>query len=114
MGDRVSEIASIRGFLVPVYSDDEVPGRETRHALTPTDFQKVRDGVACPRCLADFGTYRPVCPVCGHERDIEKDIVRAFDWEQAERERAKAAASPQRTRRIPAHRMVERIMREQG
>lgn len=104
------DVLGIQGFLVPVYSDDEIPGREARHALTPHDLQKVAEGYACPRCLADFGQYRPVCPVCGHERDIHEDIVRAYDWEQELQAREKRMGEVQRTPRRPAHREVERIM----
>lgn len=108
------EILGIRGFLVPVYSDDEIPGRETRHALTPWDLRKVAEGYACPRCLADFGSYRVKCPVCGHLRDIEQDIVRAFDWEQELRDRQKRMGEVRRTPRLPAHQQVERIVGEQS
>lgn len=43
--------------------------------LGPEDFHKVRLGYACPECLEDFnGVYTPVCPVCSHTRDIQRDL----------------------------------------
>jgi hypothetical protein len=45
------------------------------YALKPDDFEKVRQGYACPNCLEDFGGVILVkCPVCPHVRS-EQDFV---------------------------------------
>lgn len=89
--NRVDELNQIVGFLIPVFSEDPIPGRRPRHGLAPADYHKVMAGYACPECLADFGgTYRLVCPVCKFERNLEADIAYAPPalWTDAIRERA--------------------------
>jgi hypothetical protein len=90
MTSRFDELNSIAGFLIPVFSEDPIPGRRPRHGLAPADYHKVMAGYACPECLADFGgVYRLVCPVCRFQRDVDADI--AYDppalWTDALRER---------------------------
>lgn len=60
----------IKGFLTPIFYDEY--GRFS--ALGPADFQKVRDGYACSKCLAEYTTYLVRCPVCKHERDVMADL----------------------------------------
>lgn len=60
----------IRGFLVPVFYDENGGGS----ALGHDDFCKVRDGYACAACLAEYTTYLVRCPVCGHMRDLAADL----------------------------------------
>jgi hypothetical protein len=78
LADRIADMNTTNGFLVPVYAEDPLPGREVTYALTPTDMEKVRQGYACPACLADFGQfYRAVCPMCQHVRDVNADFAEA-------------------------------------
>lgn len=59
----------IKGFLVPIFmSEDGLNG------LSPGDFEKVKQGYACARCLAEFDTYTLKCPACGLERDLAEDL----------------------------------------
>lgn len=86
----------IKGFLVPVFTD-EMTGM---NGLARADFDKVRLGYACADCLAEFSTYRTVCPICGLERDVAKDIAAPReDWDAhlRERERTDAPATRART-----------------
>lgn len=61
----------IKGFLKPIFTDE----LRNEHTLMDEDFRKVRDGYACGLCLCEYVTYLPRCPVCGHERDIVKDLI---------------------------------------
>jgi hypothetical protein len=72
--DEIKANASlIRGFLKPIFFDElGRPGETT--ALDHADFCKVRDGYACSRCLCEYTTYLVKCPVCGHERDLARDL----------------------------------------
>ena len=64
---------TIKGFLVPIYSEIASNGGQ-RNMLSEDDFNKVAYGYACSECLAEFQTYMAKCPVCGHERNVQKDI----------------------------------------
>lgn len=78
----------VKGFLVPIYDRTDPATGRVLHGLSPQDFQKVRDGYACPDCLAEYGTYTPKCVLCGWERDIAADIARApAYWQQSIDER---------------------------
>jgi hypothetical protein len=84
VADRIADMQTVAGFLIPVYAEDPLPGREVTYALTPSDMRKTQAGYACPRCLADYGgIYRVTCPMCLHERDVEQDF-RDIDpmWQQ--------------------------------
>lgn len=59
------------GFLVPYYTDSAT-GKHTFD--NPEDFEKVRLGYACAFCLAEFTHYMAVCPLCGNERDVSRDM----------------------------------------
>lgn len=112
--ERLSDLAHVKGYLIPVFSDDVIPGREQRHGLTREDFALVVAGYACGRCLAYFDTYMPVCPSCFHHRDVHADVVRAHDWEQHLRDRRNAEENPHSVpRALPMHRLVEQAMKEQ-
>ncbi len=112
--------ASIVGFLMPVYETDNpnLPG-ERLYGLAPGDFQKVRDGYACARCLAEYRTYTASCLLCGWQRDIAADIGNAPDfWQQSVDERendrtpyAKVSANPfdDAMRRVQADSDVENV-----
>lgn len=105
--ERLTELSVVKGFLVPVFSDDVIPGREQRHGLDRESFEMVVSGFACGRCLAYFNTYTAVCPVCDHHRDVHADVVRAHDWEQHLRDRKHAEENPVARERVP--RMDERV-----
>lgn len=62
--------------IIPVYTDP----RTNTFALKPSDYEKVRTGYGCPRCLEDFTessivTAYEKCPVCGHRIDVDRDFV---------------------------------------
>lgn len=61
----------IKGFLCPIFYEEH--GNQS--ALSDTDFRKVKDGYACALCLAEYVMYLAKCPVCGHVRDIAKDLA---------------------------------------
>lgn len=109
---RIDELNSIAGFLIPVFSEDPIPGRRPRHGLTPADYHKVMAGYACPDCLADFGgVYRAVCPVCRFRRDIDADIAFAAPalWADALKERAEEA-QPAET--VPVDEFIRSVMND--
>lgn len=60
----------VKGFLVPIFFSETGSGS----ALEREDFLKVRDGYACAKCLAEYVMYLATCPVCGHVRDLAKDL----------------------------------------
>jgi len=74
----------VRRFLIPVMSDDYIPGRRRRHGLTEQDLDLVAHGFACPECLAcwEGDTQRLVCPVGGHERDASDFLDGVKEWEE--------------------------------
>lgn len=74
--------SAIKGWLVPIYQMDQPDGRRL-HGLGPEDFDKVRAGYACAKCLAEFHTYMAVCPLCHERRDIAADIGSAPEYWQA-------------------------------
>ncbi len=113
LADRIADMNTVQGFLVPVYAEDPLPGREVTYALTPTDMEKVRAGYACPRCLADFGAmYRAKCPMCQHVRDVERDFGEAPEmWVQHQRE-LQADGPVQRTRARTADEAIAAVMRD--
>lgn len=61
----------VKGFLCPIFYNENGTGS----ALTDDDFQKVKEGYACALCLAEYVMYLARCPVCGHERDLAKDLA---------------------------------------
>jgi len=71
--DIQANLSLVKGFLKPHFYDEHMrPDQPT--ALSHTDFCKVRDGYACSRCLAEYTTYLPTCPVCGWQRDVAQDL----------------------------------------
>lgn len=79
MGSAEAVKATVRGFLTPVYSDHE---RGIHTFENPLDFELVRLGYACANCLAYFDQYVAVCPACGNERDVAKDMAQTpTDWQ---------------------------------
>ncbi len=74
--DRIADMNTTAGFLIPIWSTDPMPGREQTHELTVSDHRKTQEGYACPRCLCDYGgIYRVRCPFCDHVRNVELDFV---------------------------------------
>jgi len=84
--------ALTEGWLKPIFEEhDPVTGRLLRAGLSAEDFERVRLGYACPECLVRFRTYLTRCPVCGHERDLGRDIVEAAEgWKDHLKTRAEA------------------------
>lgn len=66
----IANAGLVRGFLKPIFFDEN----SMKSALGPDDFAKVRDGYACAKCLAEYVTYLPTCPVCAHQRDLAADL----------------------------------------
>jgi hypothetical protein len=66
----------VRGFLIPMFQGEQ-PNGEPLHGLTRGDYEKVRQGYACARCLAEFVVYTITCPLCGLRRDVAADIEEA-------------------------------------
>lgn len=64
-------------FLTPVYTGRMEGNDRQQYGLSERDFQRVMDGYACPECLLKFERRTDVCPLCSHERDIERDVVEA-------------------------------------
>ena len=56
--------------LRPIYIDE----RTGLAGFGPEDFYKIVEGYACARCFEEFACYTFKCPVCGLERDLERDI----------------------------------------
>ncbi len=104
----------VRGFLVPRMQDDPIPGRPQRHGLGIEDYERVRQGYACPHCLAfwDDGV-RMACPACLHVRSAQDIIDSATDWEDYLRERKHALENPTRTEMPSMAEMVDSIAGEQ-
>lgn len=60
----------IKGFLTPLFYEEH----SDRAALGPVDFDKVRQGYACPRCLAEFSVCLVKCPLCALEFNSAADF----------------------------------------
>lgn len=104
----------VRRFLVPVMSDDPIPGRPRCWGLAPADFELVLGGYACSSCLACWQpAILDTCPVCGEQR-LTNPVEERPDWTGYEQERRDAIANPERTKLRPAHVIVEEISREHG
>lgn len=103
---RAEQISrTVVGFLVPEYTDE----RTGEHTFSdPVAFDKVRLGYACAVCLAEFGTYMPVCPLCGNERDVFVDMreppadIQAY-WDESQGPGEKTVARPM-------HEVIEEIV----
>ncbi len=91
-------LSQIKRFIVPVKSDDPIPGRPQRFGLNAHDFGLVREGRACARCLACWED-RPlaVCPACGHERSWNDILDGIKEWSDHDKEWERALENPQRT-----------------
>ena len=69
--------------IIPIYTRPPlIPGERPLFALTPDDYEKVRQGYGCPECLEDFyGVYMLRCPVCGHTRQEGEVQAVPHDWQ---------------------------------
>ncbi len=77
--------AGFRGFLIP-YAHD--PYTNTYTFDNPHDFEKVRLGYACAKCLADYAMYTPVCAFCGNKRDVNTDLAQTPEIIQSDYDEA--------------------------
>lgn len=67
--------------IIPTYTGIDPATGRVLFGLTGKDFKKVTEGYGCPTCLEDFmGVYHAKCPVCGHQRDIAKDVMETPRW----------------------------------
>ena len=105
----------VRGNLVPVMSDDHVPGRRSRFGLSRDDFERVVQGYACPACLAfwDDGP-RMKCPLCLHERSAADFLTGVKEWEEYKAYVQGELDNPTRTETPKPHEIVEEISRANG
>ena len=71
--DAINEL--VIGWMEPIFVREDPVTREVLNGLGPEDFNRVRSGYGCPKCLAVFKTYLVQCPVCKFTRNIEEDIV---------------------------------------
>jgi len=95
LAERKRELDTLfKGFIQPVFEDVDADGRK-RHALSLEDFQKIREGYACPNCLAEYTTYLVRCPVCHYERDLGIDLQPPpAHWAQHLEDRATGYTAP--------------------
>lgn len=71
------DIDLVDGFI-PAHYEYERPEGGRHYALTnKRDFQRIIDGYGCANCLAKFKRQCDTCPLCGHTRDVEKDVLPA-------------------------------------
>lgn len=103
--DASSLQSLVTGFLVPEYSDAE---RGQHTFSNPEDFEKVRLGYACAFCLAEFNTYMPVCPLCGNQRDVARDIKETPRDLQAYYD--EATGPGERTETVPMHETIAQLL----
>lgn len=62
--------------IIPVYAEEDLRTGAINWGLTVQDFEKVRQGYGCPKCLEDFnGVWLMTCPVCGHQRNEPTDFI---------------------------------------
>lgn len=106
----------VRRTLVPVMSDDPIPGRPRRNGLSRADMEIVVAGYACPKCLAcwEGDTVRLKCPVCLHERSAADFLAGIKEWSDylayVEEEESKV----ERTPTTQPHEFVEAISKAAG
>ncbi len=95
---RIDEISTIKGHLIPVFTQEAMPGREAIAELRPEDFHKVVQGYACgnAECLADFGgIFRLECPVCHKATSMDNRVVEPPPiWAEHRAARENAPATP--------------------
>lgn len=59
-----------------IYARQHPETREWEWLLSKEDFEKVRQGYGCPKCLEDYGGLcLETCPVCGHTRNLMADFT---------------------------------------
>lgn len=64
--------------LKPVFKKWDQDAGAWIWGLTAQDFDRVRKGYACDRCLEPFPFPMPVCPVC--KNDIEIIVDTPPEW----------------------------------
>lgn len=115
LAEVIERTRIVKRTIVPLMSDDPVPGQRRRFGLSAEDLQLVVEGRACPECLACWES--PVllkCPVCQHERSPRDIIDGVQEWEDFLRHRQQQLDNPEQTKVLPAHEIVEQISREHG
>ena len=71
--DAINEL--VIGWMEPIFTREDPITKHVLNGLGPKDFQRVKSGYGCPKCLAVFKTYLVQCPVCRFQRNIEEDIT---------------------------------------
>lgn len=72
----VDALKYVTGYIIPTYIDRLPDGRRVA-GIGERDLGRVSDGYACGECLATFERRFPQCPGCGHDLDVNRDVV---DW----------------------------------
>lgn len=65
----------VTGWMIPVMKRTDPSTGEVLNGLGLADFGRVKAGHGCPKCLAKFNTYMPVCPACDYARDVLSDVA---------------------------------------
>jgi hypothetical protein len=60
--------------IKPVYSRYDRTTGQYMWGLGPDDYERIRQGYGCPRCLEAFEFYTARCPVCRAEIALEREI----------------------------------------
>lgn len=66
--------------LSPIYKRWDPQLARWEFGLSPGDWGRVTAGYACGNCLEEFAFYTPRCTVCGHTRDLERDLFEEPDY----------------------------------
>ena len=98
--------------IKPIYWSPPLrPGERPLFALTPEDYEKVRQGYGCPECLEDFyGVYMLQCPVCKHIRRDGEVQAAPIEWQQHVDELNTIDTSKSRT--VTPDEFIESVMRD--
>lgn len=83
---------------LPIYVDE----RTGLAAFSSEGFRMVVEGYKCAQCWEEFTMYTPKCPVCGCQRDLEKDLQELpRHWETAPDESLQDPDAPTKTKPRP-------------
>ena len=67
--------------LKPIFARFDYVADRWIWGLGPEDFRKVQEGYACDRCLEEWTTWIPSCPVCG-ESNLPKFDEPRPEWKR--------------------------------
>ena len=91
--------------MVPIYAEESEAG-DMIYGFGPDDYERIRQGYACPHCLEIFGGDQPIsllkCPVCKRTTalDAGNGLTQApQDWVDYLKYREKVLSEPATRRR---------------